>query len=99
MTTYEVKKSIARSVSQHTILAAFSTVDCYGTATWITGDLFAGLHELDKLENCPLVDAAKTLVKIAIEHSISPNETTHANARAATDALADLMIRTKEIKG
>lgn len=99
MPTYNVKKSTARLVTKHTALAAFSTVDCYGVPVWIAGDLQADLHELDKLENIPLVEAAQTLVKIAIKHSISPSEITHTLARNARDILGDLLINTKEIKG
>lgn len=99
MTTQEVKKSIARSVTQHTVLAAFSTVDCYGVPSGITKDLQADLSELGQLESHPLVDAAQTLVKAAIKHSILPTETTHAESRIARDALGDLLIQSKEIKG
>ena len=99
MTTYEVKKSVARKVTQHTILAAFSTIDLAGLPNWVVGDLQADLHELDKLEDSPLVEAAKTLVRVATSHGIYPNETTHKEARAARDILADLMINAKEIKG
>lgn len=98
MTILEVKKSIARSVAQHTISAAFSTVNCYAPPG-VTTELKADLHELEQLDSSPLVDAAKTMVEVAITHSIKPTEATHATARAATDTLADLMIRTKEIKG
>lgn len=99
MTTIEIPRSIARSVTQHTTLAAFSTADCYGVPAGVTAELQADLHELAQLESSPLVDAAKSLVKVAIQHSISPNETTYTIARAARDALGDLLIRTKEIKG
>ena len=99
MTVHEVKKSIAKAVTEHTLLAAFSTVDYAGLPIWVTGDLQADLHALDKLEDSPLVEAAKTLVKIATLHSIYPNETTHKEARVARDKLADLMINAKEVKG
>lgn len=99
MKTFEIPKTIARKVTEHTVLAAFSTVDYKGLSNWITGDLHADLHALNQLEDSPLVDAAKTLVKVAIAHSIYPNETTHTEARVARDALANIMIHTKEIKG
>lgn len=97
--THEVKRSIARSVTKHTAIAAFSTADCYGDPPSLTKELQADLHELDQLESIPLVEAAKSLVKIAIKHSISPNEITHTLARNARDILGDLLINTKEIKG
>ena len=99
MKTHDVKKSVARTVTKHTIFAAYSTIDCYGVPPEVTAELQADLQELDKLEASPLVDAAKSLVKIAIEHSISPTETTHSLARVARDALADLMIHSREVKG
>ena len=97
--THEVKKSIARLVTKHTALAAFATVDCYGVPPRFTAELQADLHELEQLDSSPIVDAAKSLVKVAVQHSISPNETTYTIARSARDALGDLLIRTKEIKG
>lgn len=99
MKNHEVKRSVARKVVENTTVAAFVTLDCYGTPPGVTAELQGSLHELEQLESSQLVDAAKSLVQIAIEHSISPNETTHTNARAARDALADLMIHSKEIKG
>lgn len=96
--TPAVKRSIARLVGQRTILAAFSTVD-YENPSGVTTDLRADLHQLAQLESVPLVVAGRALVEAAIKHSISPNETTHANCRAARDALGDLMIHSKVIKG
>ena len=99
MTTQEVKRSVARIVTQNTMLAAFSTIECYGVPPGVTAELREDLRELEKLESSPLVAAAKSLVKAAIAHSISPNETTYSEARAMRDALGDLLIRTKEVKG
>lgn len=96
--TPTVKRSIARLVGQLTILAACSTVD-YRVPSGVTAELRADLHQLAQLENVPLVVAAKSLVEAAIEHSISPNKTTHANCRVTRDALGDLMIHSKVIKG
>lgn len=99
MTVYEVKKSIARKVTERTILAAFSTNDMAGLPKWVVGDLQADMNELNQLEDSPLVEAAKRLVAVAISHGIYPNETTHKEARAARDALGDLLMSVKEVKG
>lgn len=96
--TPSVKRSIARLVGQHTILAAYSSVD-YGVQSGVTAELRADLHQLAQLESVPLVDAGRALVEAAIKHSISPNKTTHANCRVTRDALGDLMIHSKVIKG
>ncbi|MCG7346392.1 hypothetical protein MHZ92_20000 [Sporosarcina sp. ACRSL] len=99
MTVHELKRSITRKVTEHTVLAAVSTLDCYGVPHRVTTALHADLHELEQLESSRVVDAAKSLVKVAIAHSISPTETTYADARRARDTLGDLLMDTKEIKG
>ncbi|MCK1998315.1 hypothetical protein MPH47_14010 [Psychrobacillus psychrodurans] len=99
MEKVEVKKSTGRLVTKHTILAAFTTMDCYGVASKVTEDLKADLHELKQLEESALVDAAISLVNIAIKHSIKPVTATYDEARIARDELGELLINSKEIRG
>lgn len=97
--TLKVKKSVARKVTQHTMLAALITIDCYGGPYDYTADLQADLLELQKLERSPLVDAAVELVTIGIAHAKKPTTETFDKARIARDALGDLLMTAKEIKG
>ena len=99
MTVHEVKKSIARSVTQNTMLAALITIDCYGGPYDYTAQLESDLLELQKLEPSPLVDAAVELVTIGIAHAKKPTTETFDKARIARDALGDLLMSAKEVKG
>jgi len=98
MTTYEIKRSIAQSVTQHTLIAAISTLNCYGDFD-VTAELQADLLELQKLEQSQLVDAAIKLVTIGLRHAINPITETYDLARIARDNLGDLLMSAKEIKG
>lgn len=99
MTKHEIRRSEAQSIIQHTISAAFSTVERSGSPISVTLGLQKDLRELNKLQSSPLVDAAKSLVEIAVKHSIKPTKATHEEARVARDALGYLMMNAKEIKG
>lgn len=99
MNIIEIKKSVANKVCRHTILAAYSTVDCYGSPYNLEYDLRDDLKELQQLEQSPIIEAAIRLVEIAITHEADPTTETHTKARVARDELGDFLIGAKEIKG
>lgn len=94
----EIKKSVANKVGRHTILAAYSTADCYGSPYNIESDLRDDLKELQQLEQSPIIDAAIRLVEIAIIHAAKPTTKSHTEARVARDELGDFLIGAK-VKG
>ncbi|WP_432352731.1 hypothetical protein [Sporosarcina sp. A2] len=94
----EIKKSAANKVVTHTMTAAMSTLDCYGTHD-LTDVLSGDLKELQKLEASPIVDAAIRLVQIAIDHEADPRTETHTKARVARDELGDFLIDAREVRG
>lgn len=96
MEVFEVKKAIARSLVQHTMTAATTTLDCHG---WYSAaeTLQEDLRALEGLESSPLVEAAKDMVKIAIRHDIDPTTETYDEARIARDRLGELFIHAKEV--
>lgn len=94
----EIKKSAANKVVRHTMTAATSTLDCYGSPHGITDVLNADLKELQQLEQSPIVDAAIRLVEIAIIHAAKPTTKSHTEARVARDELGDFLIGAK-VKG
>ncbi|WP_156028848.1 hypothetical protein [Sporosarcina sp. D27] len=99
MNTFEIKKSVAKEVCRHTILAAYSTVGFNGSPPDLASVLREDLEELQKLEHSPIVDAAIRLVEIAIIHAAKPTTKSHTEARVARDELGDFLISAKEVKG
>ncbi|MGN7409852.1 hypothetical protein [Sporosarcina sp. SAFN-010] len=97
--TVEIKKSVANKVFRHTITAAHSTVDCYGSPHGLADVLNDDLKELQQLEQSPIIDASIRLVEIAITHAVEPTTETHTKARVARDELGDFLIGAKEIQG
>lgn len=99
MTQKNVKKSVADAVTRHTLLAAYSTLDCHGVPPAILTTLKKDLAALNQLDNCPLVGAAIELVTIGLAHAAGPTTVTYDAARIARDKLGGLMINARSIKG
>ena len=99
MTIIEVKKSVAKKVIEHTIASAYATADCYGIPSDAVEVIREDLHELQKLEQSQLVDAAVELVTIGLAHAIKPTTETFDQARIVRDKLGSLMMSAKEIAG
>ncbi|MEZ7173557.1 hypothetical protein [Sporosarcina sp. OR05] len=97
--TNEIRRSVARKVTEHTLLAATITLDCYGGRKCAIPFLQEDLHELKQLEPSPLVAAAIEMTEIGLVHAHEPTEATYDKARIARDKLGALMIRVKEIAG
>ncbi len=97
MPTLKVEKTIADAVKEHTILAAFTSVNG-NVSPLILFNLQSDLSALNKLDSTPIVEASKTLVTATILYVTNKNNRTKADADKAREQLADMLIHTKETR-
>lgn len=93
-----VSKADATVIKECTILSAYTVSGAIAAIPDVAQILQDDLRQLHTLESSELVDASKRLVSLTIQYAQSPCEPLQAQAKAALNELADLLLRTKEVK-